>query len=167
MNEGNDIVTLTSNREPHARWKFIRDVAVFQFKLFLNNVHNFVQIPLTLVVALVDLVFKTEPEGARFYKILEYGRTIDDSIDIYSVVAHRERSLNSDYTVDNLVSKLEGVIVGEYQKGGTAASVKAAVDRAIDEMQAKAGEGKDKAASAVRDAAERMRGKSQRNQTGE
>ena len=150
---------LTSNIDPHARWKFIRDVAVFQFKLFLNNVHNFFQIPLTLVVALVDLVFKTNPEGARFYKLLEYGRTIDDSIDIYSVIAHREKSLSADYTVDNVVSKLEGVIVREYQKGGTAASVRAAVDRAIDEMQAKAGEGKDKAASAVRSAADKIRGK--------
>ena len=158
---------LTSNIDPHARWKFIRDVAVFQFKLFLNNVHNFVQIPLTLVVALVDLVFKTNPEGARFYKLLEYGRTIDDSIDIYSVVAHRERSLNADYTVDNLVSKLEGVIVREYQKGGTAASVRAAVDRAIDELQAKAGEGKDKAASAVRRAADQVREKMKRTGDGE
>jgi len=153
---------LTSNIDPHARWKFLRDVAVFQFKLFLNNVHNFVQIPLTIVVALVDFVFKTEPEGARFYKLLEYGRTIDDSIDIYSVIAHRERSLNTDYTVDNVVSKLEGVIVREYQKGGSAASVKAAVDRAIDELQARAGEGKDKAAGAMRSAADKMREKMER-----
>jgi len=150
---------LTSNIDPHARWKFIRDVAVFQFKLFLNNVHNFVQIPLTLVVAAIDLVFKTQPEGARFYKLLEHGRTIDESIDIYSVIAHRERSLNTDYTVDNVVSKLEGVIVGEYQKGGTAASVKAALDRAIDEMQTKAGEGKDRAASAVKNATDKLREK--------
>lgn len=166
MSEGTEIASSISNIDPHARWKFIRDVAVFQFKLFLNNVHNFVQIPLTLVVALIDLVFKTEPEGARFYKLLVHGRTIDEAIDIYSVIAHHERSLNSDYTVDNLVSKLEGVIVREYQKGGTAASVKAAVDRAIDEMQAKAGEGKDKAATAVRNAAEKIRAKAERNQTG-
>ena len=155
----NNTPQLTSNTDPHARWKFMRDVAVFQFKLFLNNVHNFVQVPLTLVVALVDLVFKTEPEGARFYKLLECGRTIDDSIDIYSVVAHRERGLNADYTVDNLVSKLEEVIVREYEKGGSAASVKAAVDRAMDELQAKAGEGKDKAASAIRSAIDKMREK--------
>ncbi len=159
---------VASNIDPHARWKFIRDVAVFQFKLFLNNVHNFVQIPLTLMVALVDVVFKTEPEGARFYRLLEYGRTIDDSIDIYSVVAHRERSLNADYSVDNLISKLEGVIVREYQEGGSAASVKAAVDRAIDELQAKAGEGKDKAASAIKTAADKMREKMERkNPNGE
>ena len=142
----------------------MRNVAVFQLKLFLNNLHNFVQVPLTLVVALVDLIFKTEPEGARFYKLLEYGRTIDDSIDIYSVVAHRQRSLNADYTVDNLVSKLEGVIIREYEKGGSAASIKAAVDRAMDELQAKAGEGKDKAASAIRSAVDKMREEMERKE---
>ena len=142
----------------------MRNVGVFQLKLVLNNLHNFVQVPLTLVAALVDLIFKTEPEGARFYKLLEYGRTIDDSIDIYSVVARRERSLNADYTVDNLVSKLEGVIIREYEKGGSAASIKAAVDRAMDELQAKAGEGKDKAASAIRSAVDKMREKMEKKE---
>jgi ribosome-associated translation inhibitor RaiA len=141
-----------------ARWRFLRDVAVFQFKLFLNNLHNFVQIPLTLAVALIDLVFKTQPEGERFYKLLEYGRTIDDSIDIYSVVAHREKSLNKDYTVDAVLARLQGVVVKEYEKGGTAASVRAAVDRAIDELQTRAEQGKDKAKDAVQRAAEKMRG---------
>lgn len=161
-----DLPQRTSNVDPHARWKFIRDVAVFQFKLFLNNVHNFVQIPLTLVIAVIDLIFKTEPEGARFYRTLELGRAIDDSIDIYSVVAHRERSLNADYTVDNLVSRLEGVIVREYQKGGTAASVKAALDRAIDEMQTRADTGKDAAAGAVKRAAQKMRDSMKGNDKG-
>jgi|SRR5579871_533044 len=146
-----------SNIDPHGRWAFLRDVAAFQFKLFLNNLHNFVQIPLTLVVAVIDLIFKTEPVGARFYNILELGRSIDDSIDIYSVVAHRERSLNADFTVDSLVSKLESVIVREYQKGGTAASVKSALDRAIDEMQTRAESGKGATSEAVKRAADKVR----------
>jgi hypothetical protein len=148
-----------SNIDPHARWKFMRDVGVFQLKLFLNNVHNFVQIPLSLVVAAVDLIFKTEPEGARFYKFLEMGRTIDDSIDIYSVIDHREASLNKSFTVDAVVSRIEGVIVKEYAKGGSAASVKAAVDRAIDGMQAHADAGKEKASDAIKRAADKMAGK--------
>jgi hypothetical protein len=147
------------NTPPDARWAFLRDVAVFQFKLFLNNLHNFFQIPLTLVIAAVDLIFKTDPEGERFYKTLEYGRMIDDSIDIYSVIAHREKSLNQEYTVDAIVSQLEGVIVKEVQKGGSAASVKAAFDKAIDAMQAKADEGKAQAKDAMQKAADAMRSK--------
>ena len=40
-----------SNVDPHARWKFMRDVLVFESKLALNNLHNFFQIPVTLAVA--------------------------------------------------------------------------------------------------------------------
>ena len=43
-------------RDPHARWKFFRDVLVFESKLVLNNFHNFFQIPVTLAVALFDLI---------------------------------------------------------------------------------------------------------------
>jgi ribosome-associated translation inhibitor RaiA len=143
----------------HERWKFLRDVGVFQFKLALNNLHNFVQIPVTLAIAAVDLVFKGESEGSRFYKFLEMGRGIDDSIDIYSVIAHRERSLNREYTVDAVLKRLEDVVVREYEKGGTAASVKTALDKAIDEMQTKANLGKERAADVVKTAAEKLREK--------
>ncbi len=138
------------------RWKFIRDVAVFEMKLALNNLHNFFQIPLTLAVAAFDLIVKGKTEGERFYKLVEMGRTIDDSIDIYSIVAHRERVLNKDFTVDAIVGKVESVIVREYAKGGTAASVKQAVDRALDEMQAKTGDAAAKAADAAKAAAGKL-----------
>jgi hypothetical protein len=148
-----------SNTDPHARWKFMRDVIVFESKLALNNFHNFFQIPITLAVAVFDLIFKGKEEGERFYKLLEMGRTIDDSIDIYSVIAHREKSLNKNYTIDAVVARIESVIVKEYEKGGTAASVKQAVDKAFDGMQAKTGEHSEKATDAMKAVAEKLQKK--------
>lgn len=149
-----------------ARWKFIRDVAVFELKLTLNNFHNFFQVPLTLGIALFDLIFKHGEEGSRFYWVVEQGRLIDDHIDIYSIIDHHERELNRDFTVDAVLQRLEGVIVREYEKGGTAASIKSAVDRAFDEMQArtapasqKAAQATEKAADVLKDVAEKFRGK--------
>ena len=93
------------------------------------------------------------------------GGLIDDHIDIYSIVSHRERGLNKDFTVDAVLAHVEGVIKREYEKGGTAATVKNAVDRALDEMQArtapvsaKAAEAAEKAADAVRRTADNLRG---------
>lgn len=149
------------NIDPHARWKFLRDVVVFEAKLALNNLHNFFQIPLTLAVALFDLVVGGKEEGARFYKLVEWGRTIDNSIDIYSIIEHRERSLNKDYTVDAVIGRLEAVIVREYEKGGSAATVKQAVDKAIDEMQARTSVPANKAAEAMKAAADKLQEKMQ------
>lgn len=155
---------------PHnadARWKFIRDVAVFELKLAINNVHNFLQIPVSFAIAVFDLLFtaKEKEEGSRFYKFVEWGRTIDDHIDIYSIVAHRERSMNRDFTIDALVGKLEGVIVKEYEKGGTAATIKAAVDKAIDQMQSRGGHVGDKTDEALKRAADKMKGAMNNNKT--
>jgi hypothetical protein len=145
-----DLPPQTPEEDPHARWKFIRDVGVFQLKLLINNLHNFFQVPLTLAVAIFDLVFKGKYHGERFYRLLEHGRTIDDAIDIYSVIAHREKPLNTEYTVDMLVSRLEGVIVREYEKGGTAQNVRIALDRALDHVQDQTGKGAQSVGQAVR-----------------
>jgi hypothetical protein len=152
-----------SNIDPGGRWQFLRDVAVFELKLALNNLHNFFQIPVTLMVAAFDLFVKAKDgEGARFYKLVEIGRTIDDSIDIYSIIAHRERSLNKDYTVDAVIGQLEAVIVREYEKGGSAATVKQAVDKAMDRMQMHTGTQASRAADAVKAAAEKLHDKMQK-----
>lgn len=150
-----------ARRDSAVRWKFMRDVVVFEAKLSLNNLHNFFQVPITFAVAVWDLLLPGEQEGGRFYKLVEVGRTIDDSIDIYSVIDHRERSLNKDFTVDAVISALEAVIVREYEKGGTAASVKQAIDKAVDELQSRTGEHASKAAEAARAAAERLHAKFQ------
>src|SRR5215467_9096022 len=140
-----------------ARWKFIRDVAVFELKLTLNNIHNFFQIPMTLGVALFDLVFKHGDDGSHFYWLVEQGRIIDDNIDIYSIIDDRERAMKRNYSVDAVLKRVESVIVKEYEKGGTAASIKNALDRAMDEMQSRTAPTAAKAAAAERAAADTLK----------
>jgi len=53
------------------------------------------------------------------------------------------------------------VIIKEYEKGGTAASVKQAVDKALDGMQAKTGPHVEKASEAIKTAADRLQTKLQ------
>jgi hypothetical protein len=135
---------LETNRD--ARWKFLRDVVVFQLKMFLDNVRDFALMPVSLVAALIDLVIRGEREGALFYKVLRWGSHSEAVIDVYSAIEHHERGdfkVSRDYTVDGVIARLEGVLVRECEKGGTAASVKAAMDRAIDQLHAETGGARD------------------------
>ncbi len=117
-------------------WKFLRDVLVFQFKMLLDNVRDFALMPVSLIAALIDLVFKGERQGALFYQVLRWGAHSERVIDVYSAIEEHEKpGLNPNYTVDAVIARLEGVLVREVEKGGTAASVKAAMDRAIDQIQ--------------------------------
>jgi hypothetical protein len=124
------------------RWRFIRDVLVFQVKLLLDNVRDFALVPVSLGAAIVDLIFKGEREGALFYKVLRWGAHSEEVIDVYSAIEHHDPGdfkVNPEYTVDSVIARLEGVLVRECEKGGTAASIKAAMDRAIDQVHRETG----------------------------
>src|ERR1700719_3601755 len=143
--------------EKHDRWAFFRDVVVFQLKLLLDNIRDFALQPISLVAALIDLVVKGKREGTCFYKVLEWSAHSERIIDVYSALERRgaaDLRLKHNYTVDAVISKLEGVIVREYDKGGTAASIKLAVDRAVDQLQIGAG---DRAKMVVSRAADKLR----------
>jgi hypothetical protein len=148
------------------RWQFIRDVLVFNFKMFLDNVRDFLLMPASLIAAAIDLVFKGEHEGERFYKVLEWGKHSEELINVYGELDARRGDasdeMRHEYSVDAVISKLEGVIVREFEKGGTAANIKAAVDRAIDQLQSEANKHKDAATDAVLRAAEKVRSRMER-----
>jgi hypothetical protein len=136
------------------RWPFFRDVLVLQLKLLLGNALNLVMVPVSLVAAAYDLVAKPRARhGENFYKVLEVSRDIEESINVYGAIggyhggtpthesAHgsgQGMTAASGWrgtTVDGVVKRVEDVIVREFGKGGTAASVKAAVDRVLDDIQ--------------------------------
>ena len=117
------------------RWKFLRDVLVFQLKMVVDNLRDFALIPVSLGAALLDLFFKGEREGALFYRVLRWGAHSEKMIDVYSAIETHERpEVHPDYTIDAVVARLERVVVRECEKGGTAASIKTAMDRVIDQI---------------------------------
>src|SRR5881394_2712973 len=129
-----------------ARWKFWRDVAAFQVKMFLDNVRDLVLMPVSLAAAVIDLIMKGEREGALFYKLLRWGWHSENVIDVYSAIENEEPgafTISRDYTVDGVIARLEAVVTREVEKGGTAASIKSAMDRAIDQIHAGTGGARD------------------------
>src|SRR3954470_17317498 len=123
--------------EPDERWKFLRDVVVFQLKMLLDNVRDLVLMPVTLVAALSDLILKGDREGARFYRVLRWGWHSEKVIDVYSAIENHPADtfeIGRDYTVDGVIARLESAVTREVDEGGTAATIKSAMDRAIDQI---------------------------------
>jgi hypothetical protein len=144
------------------RWRFWRDVAVFQLKMFLDNVRDLVLMPVSLVAAVIDLIIKGEREGALFYKVLRWGSHSEDVIDVYSAIKDHDPGsfkVSPAYTVDAVIERLEGVVVREVEKGGTAASIKTAMDRAVDQLHAETGIVRDKTLNVVARTTDKLREK--------
>ncbi len=133
------------------RWRFWRDVLVFELKMFIGNLRDFALMPVSLGAALIDLVSKGEREGSLFYRVLRWGAHSEEVLDAYSPIKHelQDRKVDPNYTVDAVVARLEGVLVREYEKGGTAATIKAALDRTIDQLHRETGAHRERARNVV------------------
>ncbi len=126
--------------------------------MLLDNVRDFALMPISLIAALIDLIFKGERQGSIFYQVLRWGAHSERVINVYGAIEEHDRpDLNPNYTVDAVIAKLEGVLVRECEKGGTAASVKAAMDRAIGQIQIETSGPRDRARDAVARAADKLR----------
>ena len=144
--------TIPDTPEPtNARWRFWRDVLVFQLKMFIGNLRDFALMPIALAAALIDLVSKGEREGSLFYRVLHWGAHSEEVLDTYSPIKHElhDLNVNPNYTVDAIVARLEEVLVRECEKGGTAATIKAALDRVIDQVHWETGQHRERAQNLV------------------
>jgi hypothetical protein len=102
--------SLTVESGSNERWKFFRDVLVFQLKMLLDNVRDFALMPVSLVAALIDLIFKGKRHGSLFYQVLRWGAHSEKVINVYSAIEEHERpKVNPSYTVDAVIARLEGV----------------------------------------------------------
>ena len=157
MNSRDSLMIESGSNE---RWKFFRDVLVFQLKMLLDNVRDFALMPVSLAAALIDLIFKGKRHGSLFYQVLRWGAHSEEVINVYSAIKTQERPrVNPNYTVDAVIARLEGVLVRECEKGGTAASIKAAMDRAIDQIQIETSGPRDRARDTVVRVAQKFRSK--------
>lgn len=121
-----------------SRWLLIRDALVFQLKLFLDGVRDFLMMPVSLGIAVLDLLGVGSSPGRQFYRLLEFGHKTEEWIDLFGARHHMESLASSRGPgVDRLVERMERLVVQEYERGGITASAKAAVDRALDGLQKK------------------------------
>ena len=134
MNEFPARATLHPEIVP-SRWTLIRDVAVFQLKLVLDGLRDALLLPISLFVALLDVLGVGPRAGRQFYGLLEWGRRTEYWINLFGATDH-VRALTSSPRpgVDALVDRLERLAVQEYERGGITASTKDAVDRALDQL---------------------------------
>jgi hypothetical protein len=118
------------------RWRFLRDVLVFQLKMLIGSFRDFALVPVSLGAALLDLIMKNEREGYLFYKVMRWAWRSEEMINVYSLIKNEveEKVVDPNYTVDSVIARIEGVLVREYQKGGTAAGIKNALDKVIDQV---------------------------------
>ena len=129
------------NRSRVDNWTRIRDVAVFQFKLVVDGLRDFLLVPVSLVVGIVSLASgeKGVP-GSQFYQLLSVGKQSEDWIDLFGAMRNAPTDLAAhvrfpDANMDDILDNIETFVRDEERRGGMTAQARERLERVLRGLQ--------------------------------
>jgi hypothetical protein len=99
------------------RWVILRDLAIFQAKLFMDGAKDIVLGPVSLVAAAADLLFPGPQPGRRFYRVMRLGERFDRWLSLFSAAdkasVHEDGLFGASRAGSpSLLGKLEELVIG-------------------------------------------------------
>lgn len=106
-----------ASASPPSKGDLIRDTLVFQFKLMVDGMRDFVLVPISLGAALLSLLKPGSQAGREFYEVVAFGRTTEKKINLFSVADKIEAKPEAEELpdLDALVGEFESFVKDEYK----------------------------------------------------
>lgn len=92
-----------------SRFPVLRDVIVFQFKLFVDGLRDLLISPVSLLAALIDLLVPGDDGGKRFYAVVRYGRRTEEWINLFGATGPDDPAQET-HGMDVILADLEEVV---------------------------------------------------------
>lgn len=99
------------------RWVILRDLCIFQAKLFLDGAKDIALAPLSIGAVALDILFPGSQPGRRFYAVMRIGERFDSWLSLFSAAskasAHDDGLFGASRAgSDSLLGRLEAIVVG-------------------------------------------------------
>jgi len=105
----------------HQGWSLIRHVIVFQLKLGLDALRDILMSPVSIVLAVTDIMMANNHQQSYFIRLMRLGKKSDDWINLFAVELPNsepaDNKVAADSNVDFWFTKIEKVIK-EHQVDG-------------------------------------------------
>lgn len=97
---------LTLSEDSTSRTKIVRDVLIFQAKLWLEGFKDFVLMPLSLGAAVIDLVFHRSGQQGTLYSVMRMGDRFEQWVHLYAALESDDGGGESDLrSLDQLLNE--------------------------------------------------------------
>lgn len=104
-----DELVLPSKRQ------LLRDALVFQVKLIVDGIRDFVLIPVSLIATVLSLLKSGDKAGSEFYDVVAFGKETEDRINLFGAAANvrpRPNDLPSG-DLDQMIDRVERYVSTE------------------------------------------------------
>jgi len=135
MNELPETLPTLDNRT------LIRDVAVFQFKLIIDGLRDFVLVPVAFVAGILSLVTgKDGVPGSQFYELLNVGKQSEHWIDLFGATRNAPSGLPEhvrfpDGNMDAILDNIETFVRDEEKRGGMTTQARERLEKVLRSLQ--------------------------------
>lgn len=121
-----DVVTRESRSSASGRKSVLRQLVVFEAKLALDGLKDFVLAPLAIIAALWDLALDGRRGQRRLVAVFHLGASFDRWLNLYDreVVDTEDRSTFGAAGSDLLIDQIEGLARGAHDSIATSAAEK-------------------------------------------
>jgi hypothetical protein len=94
----------------------LRDVVVFQVKLFVDGLRDLLLVPVSLIAAVVDVLAPGKNTGQHFYEVVRFGRRTERWIGLFSAADHLDDRPHEPMpdTIDDIVARVEDRLKEQY-----------------------------------------------------
>jgi hypothetical protein len=123
---------------PGARFQLARDAAVLQVKLVADGLRDAALIPVSFIAAIIGLIRGGDDADREFRQVIRLGKRSERWINLFG----HHRSLVPDHpagSLDSLIDKVEEVVRDQYRKGTATSEAKAAIVKALEDLQQASG----------------------------
>lgn len=127
-------------KEQRAHWPLIRDMAVLQVKLIVDGLRDLILVPASLIAGIASLFSNKPIQDSYFYRLICIGKSTEHWINLFGAYDNASEQLQQEYeleskSMDDVLDRVEGYVVNEYQKGGVTRQAKEKIDAALRDIK--------------------------------
>ncbi len=108
-----------------------RRLIIFQLKLAVDALRDILLSPVSIICSLMDLAEKKKGENSYFEKLMMFGRSSEERINLF------EQYRQDKATIDSILNQVEGVVMKEYKDKKMTAKTMAAIKKTLGADQSK------------------------------
>ncbi|MEL7025401.1 MAG: hypothetical protein AAGL69_16825 [Pseudomonadota bacterium] len=99
--------------------QLIRDLVVFQIKLFVDGLRDVILIPVSFGAAILSLLKTGDKAGSEFYEVVAFGRQTEKSINLFEAADRIATTADAEAIpeLDGLVEDVESYMKTQYEDG--------------------------------------------------
>jgi hypothetical protein len=123
---------IESHEQDEEVWPQIRQLLIFQVKLYVDALRDLLMSPLSIIILVIDLIQKNQGDKALFNSLLEFGRKTEKAINLFNQYDHHNENLTG---IDAIVSQVEESVRKEYKDGTVSNKAKETIDKSLQNLR--------------------------------